>query len=388
MKNRKQNSASCTTDISFLLMVTLIVFSFISLSSSIASAGATVNEISEIYVEASGNNKHEAKIKAHEHGMNRALFLLANKLNIPTDGLSKIPYHDLKSAFTPKVILNEISLLEKYNATVTYEYDKGKLYSLLLEHGDSKINDLFYEFVVLPVFKQRKVLNLWEDDKRWNNFWNESRQILDTHKIYYPEKNLFLSQKITPENLMSLKYEDFVDILHNKLFKNVMIITAEFFTNRRTGESILHVKKYVWTPFSTEAELIEEEYDLSSWEDIPYIVDLVIDKIIDDYGVLRLNMPEDDVDDGHIFIDEDEQKPIIMNFDVFDQEELDLVVSKLEMVDQIDSFAIEHDYNTRYKILIYTKVSEYELAEGLYLNGLSYKIHGNLYNLIDVKKGG
>ena len=53
-----------------------------------------------------------------------------------------------------------------------------------------------------------------------------------------------------------------------------------------------------------------------------------------------------------------------MNFDVFDQEELDLVISKLEKVKQIDNFAIEHDYNTRYKILIYTSVSEYELAEG------------------------
>ena len=94
------------------------------------------------------------------------------------------------------------------------------------------------------------------------------------------------------------------------------------------------------------------------------------------------------IDDGHLFIDEDEKKPIIMNFDVFDQEELDLVISKLEKVGQIDNFAIEHDYNTRYKILIYTSVSEYELAEGLYLNGLSYKIHGSLYNLIDIKKGG
>jgi len=362
-----------------------MIFDFV-FNSSIAKA--TSNEISEVYIEASGNNRFEAKIKAHEQGMQRALFLLANKLSIPTDNLNKIPYNKLKSIFAPKVILNEVSLLEKYNATITYSYDKGKLYSLLLEYGDSKIDDLFYESIVIPVFKQRAILNIWDKDKRWNDFWNDSRLVLDTHKIYYPKKTLFLSQKITQENLMSLKYKDFSDIFHNKLFKNVMIVTAEFFTKRNTGASILHVKKYIWTPFSTEAELIEEKHNLNTWDDIAYIIDLIIDKIIDDNGSLRLNAPKENIDEGYLFIDEDEPKPIIMNFDVFDQEEMNLVVSKLEMVDQIDSFHLEHDYNTRYKILIYTSVSEYELAEGLYLNGLSYKIHGDLYNLIDIKKGG
>ena len=76
-----------------------------------------------------------------------------------------------------------------------------------------------------------------------------------------------------------------------------------------------------------------------------------------------------------------------MNFDAFDNEELDLVISKLEQVEQIDNFAIEREDDTKYKIIIYTSVSEYELAEGLYFNGLSYKIHGDLYNLIDIKKG-
>jgi hypothetical protein len=387
MKNRQKFYAkSRTLNISFLLMTCLWTLICIVFSSSIVFA--SIDEISEVYIDATGNNKHEARIKAHELGMQRALLLLANKLNIPTEGLKNIPYYELKSAFTPKVILNEVSLLEKYNATVTYSYDKGRLYSLLVKHGDQKINDLFYEFMVIPVFKQRNVLNIWEKDKRWNDLWSNSRKILDTHKIYYPEKNLFSSQKVTQENLFSLKYDDFIDIFHTKLFKNVMVITAEFFTNRRTGESSLHVKKYIWTPTSTKAELIEEEHDLSTWDDIPFVVDLVIDKVIDDHGQLRLSTPEEDQENGNIFTDAEEQKPIIMNFDVFDDEELNLVVEKLEQVEQIESFAIEHDYNTRYKILIYTNSNEYELAEGLYLNGLSYKIHGQLYNLIDIKKGG
>jgi hypothetical protein len=236
------------------------------------------------------------------------------------------------------------------------------------------------------VFKKSRTLNIWNSDKRWNDFWHNARKGLETHKIYYPEKTLFLSDKITEANLLELKYEDFVRIFYDKLFKNVMIITAEFFTNRRTGASILHIKKYL-RGHDEEPKIIEEEYDLSSWEDIPYIVDLVIDKVIDDYGVLRIIAPEAVTNDKPLPVDTDGEKTIIMNFDAFDEEELNLVISKLEQVPQIDNFAIEREHDNKYKIIIYISVSEYELAEGLYLNGLSYKIHGKLYNLIDVKKG-
>lgn len=368
----------------FLLMACLFTFSIVIFAN--ASAKANESEISEIYIEASGNNKYEAKIKAHEQGMQRALYLLANKFKIPTSGLQKISYHRLKSVFTPKVISNEISLLEKYSATVTYTYEKGKIFSLLLEYGDEKINDLFYEAIVLPVFRKGRTLNIWDSDKRWNDFWNKARPNLENYKIYYPEKTLFLADKITEANLLDLKYEDFVSIFHDKLFKKVIIITAEFFTNRRTGASILHIKKYS-RGNNEESKINEEEYDLNSWDEIPYIVDLVIDKVIDDYGVLRIKPPETEVNDKHLTADTGGEKTIMMNFDAFDNEELNLVIAKLEQVEQIDNFAIEREDDNKYKIIIYTSVSEYELAEGLYFNGLSYKIHGDLYNLIDIKKG-
>lgn len=365
----------------FFLIVSILLFSN-------SNCFAQTHEISEIFIEATGNNKHEAKIKAHEQGMLRSLLLLTNKLNLPTDNISQIPYYKLKSVFKPILVQNEISLVEKYSATVTYSYDKEKLYQLILEYGDTKINDQFYEFVVIPVFKQRKTMNIWEDDKRWNDHWSKSRKVMGSHKIFYPTKNLYLTKKITQENLFDLKLEEFVNIFHNVLFKNVMIITAEFFTNRKTSESVMQVKKYILRPNSLKPEVIEEEYSLNRLEDIPHTVDTIIDKMIDDYGVIRDNLPDDQTKQGEDQVeDEEAKKPIIMNFDMFDKDELSLVISKLEKVDEIERFAIEHDYNTRYKILIYTSADEYQLAEGLYLRGLSYKIHGDLYNLIDIKKG-
>ena len=168
-----------------------------------------------------------------------------------------------------------------------------------------------------------------------------------------------------------------------------MIITTEFFTNRRTGESLMRVNTYVLSPDEVNNVQLEDDYELSSLEDISYNVGSVIDKVINLYGALRTNPESELASQKNNDNDEDkEQRPIIMNFDVFNQEEMDLVVDKLNKVSQIDKFSIEHDYDTKYKILIYTNASEFDLAEGLYLNGLSYKIHGSLYNLIDVKKGG
>ena len=115
-------------------------------------------------------------------------------------------------------------------------------------------------------------------------------------------------------------------------------------------------------------------------------MDLVIEKIIAEYGVA--DNSDTNATPNEVLFDDDTKYPIVMNFDVFDQEELDLVVTKLETVKEIENFTVEHDYNTRYKILIYTTANEYQLAEGLYLAGLTYKIHGHLYNLIDIRKGG
>ncbi len=386
MKNRKIQAQTKAINGSYILICCLLVAALV-FSTTTAKANVPTHEISEVFIESGGNNKHEAKIKAHELGMRRALLLVADKLSIPTESISHIPYHELKEAFTTVSIINEVSLLEKYSATITYSYKRGHLYALLLEYADETIDDMFYETLVIPVFKQRNILKIWDNDKKWNDFWIDSRNILDTHKIFFPKKTLYLSQKITQENLFDLKLEDFMEIFHDKLFKTVTIVSAEFFTNRRTAESLMQVKKHILTPGNSEAEIVEMDYDLATWDDIPYTVDLVIDKMIDDHGALRISDLADDSDDN-LFDEQEEQKPIIMNFDVFDEEELELVIAKLEKVDQIDSFAIEHDYNSRYKILIYTSVSEYELAEGLYLNGLSYKIHGSLYNLIDIKKGG
>lgn len=360
---------------------------FIGFSLFPKSAECAIHEISEVFIEATGNNKYEAKIKAHERGMMRAFFLVADKMGIKHSDIQEAPYVRLKEVFKPVMLFDELSTLEKYNATVTYQYDKAKLYQLLLDYGNSVVQDMFYEALVLPVFKQRNVFNIWNKEKKWNDIWYESKSILNNHKILYPTKSFLADKKINAANIFHLKYNDFLETFPNSLFKNVIIITTEFFTNRRTGESLMKVDTYILKPDEINNTKLEEEYELASLDDINHNVNSVIDKVINLYGALRTNTESESIDQKINDDEEKEQKPIIMNFDVFSPEEMDLVVGKLEKVVQIDKFSIEHDYDTKYKILIYTNASEFDLAEGLYLNGLSYKIHGSLYNLIDIKKG-
>lgn len=366
-----------------LLTVILLVY-FGSLPGMVY---ANDKQISEVFIEASGNNRYEAKIKAHELGMQRALYLVADKLGLNKEDIKSMPYGRLREVFKPLIVNNELSLIEKYNATVTYEYSIGKLYKLLLDYGNDQVDDKFYEYIIIPVFKQGDYLNIWEQDDRWNDFWIASRKLLNKHKIIIPQKNLFLSKKINEQNVFNLTYEDYLQIFKNQLFKGVLVVSAEFFTNRVTRESIIRVKIYKHDSNSSTPIISQKDYQLNELADIPQAVNNLINKIIDEYGKLPKNPRNDQVDDSSVNQAIEENQPILMNFDAYSKQELDVITAKLQRVKEIDSFRIEHDYDTRYRVLMYVNVSEYELAEGLYLNGLSYKIHGNLYHLIDVKTG-
>lgn len=361
------------------------IASFVFLIIHSVQALGAMAEISEVFIESAGNNKYEAKIKAHEQGMKRAFFLVADKFGIKNSDVQEAPFDKLREVFKPIKITNELNTIDKYNAIVTYEYDRSKLYKLLVDYGSDTVNNMFYECLVLPVFKQGEILNIWEQEKRWNDFWIDSRPILEKHKILYPEKTLLISRKITPENVFSLTYEDLIEIFPKILFKKAIIVTNEYFTNKNTGETFMKVNSYILGNDLIQNSKLEHEYKLSSLNDITTNVNAAITKFINNYGSLRKVASQKMSDD---FSEKEELSPIVMNFDAFDQEELDIVSSKLKKVKQIEKFIIKNDYENRYKILIYTNASEYELAEGLYINGLSYKIHGNLYNLIDVKKQG
>ena len=137
--------------VSFLVLVVFLI-----LCPKLAQCAT--NEISEVFIEVTGNNKYV-----------RAFFLVADKTGIKHSNIQEAPYSRLKEVFKPVMVFDE------YNATVTYQYDKAKLYQLLLDYGNNVVQDVFYEALVLPVFKQRNVFNIWDKEKKWNDIWYESK---------------------------------------------------------------------------------------------------------------------------------------------------------------------------------------------------------------------
>ena len=210
-----------------LLLLLFNIFITHNIFANNITSNSRIEEISDLFIEATGNNKYEAKIKAHEIGMFRALSLVIDRMGIENHGIGKISYYELSTVFTPINITNEFSSKEQYSATVTYQYQSGQIYKLLLNHGSTTVDNMFYEYLVIPVFKQNNKYTIWKKKRKWQKLWDEARELLEDRKIFYPENSLILSQKITSDNIMKLDYNEFIDIFPEHLFKKVMIVSSE-----------------------------------------------------------------------------------------------------------------------------------------------------------------
>lgn len=357
-----------------------------------------IREIAELHIDAKGNNKYEAKIKAHEQGMQRALYIIADKINIENSSIAKIPYSKLKQVFIISTIAGEIQTEESYSATVSYKYDLYAINQLLYEYGDDSVHDKFYEYILIPVFKQKKMMNIWDENTEWNSKWAKVRTILDYYKLYYPKSSPLLRQTITLKNIFYLNYRDFLDIFQNILAKKVIIMVCEFFTDPSNGKAVMQIKTTV-LEYKDLRHISEEVYPLNSLDEISRNVNNVILTTINRYGQLRATAPKNidlDLNNDHpkiitkeiIETPQDNTKSIMLNIDAYDDDELEIIKKKLQNVKVIKNFSIKHDIGRKYKVTIWTEASEYQLAEEFYFNGLSFRIYGNLYNLIDIKKGG
>lgn len=342
------------------------------------------HKISELFIESTGHNQHEAKIKAHRMGMFRALHLTADKLGLPLSQLERIPYSELKKIFKAESITKEVQEANQYNAVVTYSYNQNRIYQLLLKYGGKQIANRFDEYLIIPVFKRHDHYNIWNDEEVWNDIWDKNRDILKDHKLIYPEPKLEYREKINDQNLLNLDLKEFTEIFRSILFKNVIIITAEFFTDRDTGHTIVEVKTYIRSIGNKQVEVISKEYDLNSWSSLEQTVDNIIANLIKNYGV-AITTPKNNVSTN--FDIPKKPLPIAMEFEAYTLEDLDDIETKIEKISDIYDYEIRQIDNIHYKILIYSEMNEYDLAEALYLNNLSYKKKGSKYYLINIRKG-
>jgi hypothetical protein len=367
-----------------------IILIAIFIIKSLSSFAADSHEISDIYIKSGGNNKYEAKIKAHKLGMRRSVLMIADKMGIDPSVLSKIPYKDLKDVMNVSFVRNEKETDTTYNAIVNYKYDLYSVIKLLRDYGGEEVDNKFYEYLILPIFKQKNVINIWGESKQWNKKWATSRNLLEHSKLLYPKATKDLITKIPDNQVLSFSYKDFIQILHPILFKNVMLAVCEFFTDINTGRSIMRVELNIITPH--DRKVVPFEYQINSNEEIDSIVNNIINKTIRDYGRLVTNSADKVMEykDDNISLSTKQSskvRTILLHSYIYDEESLARVKHKLSNIKTIKDVTIKHDHDAKYKITIVTQDNDFALAENFYLNGLSFKKYGNIYNLIDVVKG-
>ncbi|WP_316354104.1 hypothetical protein [Candidatus Trichorickettsia mobilis] len=376
------------TKINMLTIISICMF-FIN------AANASL-EVSELYIEAQGNNKYESKIKAQNQGMQRAFFMVADTLGINASAVTAVPYLKLKNVFTVVAAKNVTETDNLYKATVTYQYNLYPVQQLLFEYGNNSVKDRFYEYLILPISKQKNILTLWDADQEWNKKWSKNRNILDQAKLFYPKSSISLVKKINTDNVLTLSFSNFLDIFPATLLKKVMLIVCEYFTDINTGAAVMDVKYIIID--NNGKTTSNQSYPLNNLGEVTQTIDTVLKNVLNKYGRFSNN----DAQDLVIISDNEAPKPklvttkiveddirtIILDLEAFTEDELTRIKDKLQNVSDLESFSIAHNYDEKYKVTILTKSNDYKLAESFYLNGLSFKMYGNLYSLIDVIKGG
>ncbi len=383
-------SSVCSKRLLFISNLILIKI----LCSALPVYSSQLREIADLYIESMGNNTYEAQIKANKTGMYRALLMVADKNGIRPDEIGKIPYQQLKEAFTISSIKNEVRNDGFYAATVNYQYNLQTINKALLKYGSDSVNERFYEYLILPILKQRKVVNIWGNDQEWHKKWETARNMLEYSKIFYPKSSKELAIKVSSQNVFNLSYADFTDIFPAILFKNVMLNVCELFTDSRSGETVINIKLLLIN-WDEVRNIKEQQYPIKDIKEIPYIIDTVITSTIEEYGRYNFASLDLDLEEGKgnaEGVEEktssaDKPKTLLLNLYAINEGELQIVEDKLKKVEQIQSFTITHEHGRKYKVSIINNGSEFDLAEGLYINGLTFKKYGQIYHLIDLKRG-
>lgn len=365
-------------------------------------------EIRGLHISSSGNNKYESEIKANIDGMRRALTLVANSIGIKDANFKAVPYLELKEVFQTKEKISEEAYPERYTADVTYSYDNVDAIDLILKYGSKNVKEQFFKYIVIPVFKQRNILSFLDTETEWLSTWLGSVEDASKYKLL-PVDPTTSSQGITPENLYDLTFEDFVNKLNVKRFEKVLIASCEYFT-RKDGTMYISVKN---TELShTGKNVSETRYDIGNPNQARKYFGIAIDRIITQFGKRtkiemlpnesnisyaseRMSISRNRGKKAGSVLDGLLRKPgtdkrlnkVYMRADIFSQEGLDSFKEKLDKVDEVVKYKIDLDDAKNYILTIYTDADISVLAEGFYINDLSFRIYDGEYVTFELQGG-
>lgn len=372
------------------------------------SNSAIATEIRGLHITSTGNNKYESEIKANVDGMRRALSLVANSIGIKNSNFAEVPYTELKEVFEIEDRISEESYPQRYRADVTYKYDLLEANNLIRKYGSKEVKEQYFNYIIIPIFKQKNVISFLEDQTEWLKTWIERKEDASKFKLL-PIDPTNDSSNITPENILSLNYESFLNYLKVKRFERVLIASCEYFT-RPDGSMYFSVTT---TELSEdEKNVTETRYDIGNPNMAKKYFGIAIDQIIAKYGQkakLKMlpNMSDVSYHTERSMLEGGRNKKagsvldallrdpnsgkklkkIFMRADVFSKEGLKSFKEKLAKVPGIAKFKIDMNDFGKYIVTIFTDRDISELAEGFFMNDLSFREFDGQYVAFEVENG-
>lgn len=383
------------------LIWVIIIFSIIPISSN-------AEAIRGLHINATGNNKYESEIKANIDGMRRALSLVANSIGIKNADFAEVPYTELKDVFRIDERISEEAYDHRYTADVTYAYDLLAVNNLILKYGSKEVKEQFFRYIIIPIFKQKNMISFMQEETEWLKTWILSQEDAAKFKLLPidPSKN---SKGITPENVLSLSFADFLKYLKVKRFEKILIASCEYFT-RQDGSMYFSV---VTTELSQdEKNVTETRYDIGNPKMARKYFGFAVDHIIAKYGkATKLKLLPNAKDIAYhterSMLNQDKNKKagsvldallrdpisgkklkkIYMRADIFSKAGVKTFKEKLAKVPGVVKFKIDLDDFGHYIVTIYTDRGIAELAEGFFMNNLSYRNYEEEYVIFEVENG-
>ncbi|MBE7637148.1 DUF2066 domain-containing protein [Sneathiella sp. P13V-1] len=137
------------------------------------SAGEDFYTIRGISVDKTAASALEARQQAVAEGQRRAFSALYRKLTLKTDrgAMPQLSEEELTSMITGFQVSGEKTSAGRYIADLSYEFRREMILPILEANNIPYSESVSKPIVVLPVFDDRGVKNLWNEPNPWRDVW-------------------------------------------------------------------------------------------------------------------------------------------------------------------------------------------------------------------------
>lgn len=364
------------------MLVRLLLLCLLACWHGVVYCASQDNVVHNIYIDTSGNNKFEAKLKAHKYGMRRAMSLVLSKMGMSDlVGDTRFTLADLKSVFSVAAVKSEFAEGLIYKATVDYRYSPLALRSLVRKYNENAFYNSVYNAVIIPVFKKSGEWVLYDKSIPWIKFWYDALDILQHNRLLLPT-----NMNLDYQTISKMSIKDFADQFSLKLFDQVVFVICDHIGRDRRNNSYIRIKYRVVDTDGAYSEF--REYNRPPVMDTMQIngghdgsalnkgavddavMHDVLDDILDLYGTPSTK--EIEVVTTKSEVELNEYIFHLRGYSKSDIDEIKSIMGKIPEFSRCDFIDGDGKSGT-ITVKIYTTCkTDEQIAEALYINGLSY----------------